>query len=143
MERLPEFIGNHPWLVAAFVLILLLLVGTEVARWMRRFREVSPGQATLLINREKAVVLDVRSAAEFQEGHIAGARHVPLDGLDKHQARIDRWRERPVLVCCDAGNRSPKAAGWLTARGFERVFVLAGGLRAWRADNLPLEKGKK
>lgn len=141
MEQLLEFAGNHTLLVALFVGILVLLVGNEVARHLRKFREVSPTQATQLINREDAVVLDVRSANEFQEGHIGGARNVPADALEQHKKQLEKLKDRPVIICCIAGPRSTKVAGWLTANGFERVYLLAGGIRAWQSENLPLVKG--
>lgn len=143
MERLIEFAGNHTLLVGLFVAILVLLIGTEVARRLRKYQEVTPGQATQLINREDAVVLDVRSAGEFQEGHIAGAKNLPADALEQQGRQLDKLRDRPVIVCCIAGPRSSKVAGWLTTQGFERVFLLAGGIRAWQSDNLPLVKGSK
>lgn len=143
MERLPEFIGNHPWLVLAFVIIVLLLIGTEVARLLRKYKELSPGEATMLINREDAAVVDVRSVAEFQEGHIRGARNVPLESLERQEKVLARLRDRPVIVCCGAGNHSPRAAGWLTSNGFERVYLLSGGMRSWQSENLPVTKGKE
>lgn len=143
MERLIEFAGNHTLLVGLFVAIVVLLVGSEVARWLRKYREVSPTGATQLINREDAVVLDVRSASEFQDGHIAGARNVPADALEQHRAQLEKLANRPVVVCCMAGPRSNKVAGWLTANGFEHVYLLSGGVRAWQSENLPLVKGNK
>lgn len=143
MEQLLEFAGNHALLVGLFVGLLALLAGTEVARQLRKYREVSPTQATQLINREDAAVLDVRSANEFQEGHIAGARNVPADALEQQKKQLDKLKDRPVIVCCIAGPRSTKVAGWLTANGFDRVYLLSGGIRAWQSENLPLVKGNK
>jgi rhodanese-related sulfurtransferase len=143
MEQLLEFAGNHALLVGLFVGLLVLLVGTEVARQLRKYREVTPTQATQLINREDAVVLDVRSANEFQEGHIGGARNIPADALEQHKKQLDKLKDKPVIVCCIAGPRSTKVAGWLTANGFERVYLLSGGIRAWQSENLPLVKRNK
>lgn len=143
MDRLIEFAGNHPLLVGLFAALLTVLVGTEVARRLRKYREVSPTQATQLINREDAVVLDVRSANEFQEGHIAGARNVPADSLEQQQKQLDKLRKRPLIVCCNAGPRSSRIAAWLASQGFEPVYVLDGGIRAWQSENLPLEKGNR
>lgn len=143
MERLIEFAGNHTLLVGLFAAILVMLIGTEVSRRLRRFKEVSPTQATQLINRENAVVLDVRSANEFQQGHIAGARNVPADAVEQQQKQTEKLRDRPVIVCDQAGPTSSRVAGRLAAQGFERVFVLAGGIRSWQSENLPLVKGSK
>lgn len=141
MERLIEFVGNHALLAGLFVALLVALVGTEVARHLRKYREVSPSQATQLINREDAVVLDVRSTSEFEQGHIAGAKNFPAEGLEQQEKQLGKFRDKPVILCCNAGTRSSRAAGWLTSQGFETVYVLAGGIRAWQSDNLPLEKG--
>lgn len=142
MDQLLEFIGNHPWLVLAFVGVLVALIATEVLRRFRKYQEISPAQATRLINRENAAVLDVRSAKEYEQGHIASARHAALDGLEREEKNLQRLRGRPVVVYCAMGQRSGKAAAWLVAHGFERVFVLAGGMRAWQSEQFPVQRGK-
>lgn len=99
-------------------------------------------QAVQLINREKAVVLDVCEAEEFARGHVAGARNLPLSQLgqdDKHKA-LPANKALPLIVVCASGVRSAKAAGQLRKMGYERAESLAGGLAAWRAANMPVEK---
>lgn len=99
---------------------------------------VSVSEATLLINREDAIVLDVRETHEWDAGHITGARHVALGQLDKRLSEIDKHKAHPVIVCCASGNRSSSACGVLKRAGFEKVFNLAGGLGAWREAGLPV-----
>jgi rhodanese-related sulfurtransferase len=101
---------------------------------------ISTLQATLLINQQNALVLDVREAAEYEKGHMLNARNIPLGELEARAAEIDKHKAKPVIVVCDNGNRSGKAATALRKRGFEQVFTLGGGIGAWRQAGLPLEK---
>jgi rhodanese-related sulfurtransferase len=99
---------------------------------------VSPMQATLMLNREDAIVVDVREPAEWASGHIVNARHIALGQLDKRLAEIEKFKARPVIVCCASGNRSASACGKLRKAGFEKVFNLDGGMGAWNDANLPI-----
>jgi rhodanese-related sulfurtransferase len=99
---------------------------------------VNTAEATHLINREDALVLDVRDPGEYGAGHILGARNVPLSRLD--DGDLVKRKDRPVIVYCDAGERSGKAISSLRKQGFSRVVNLSGGLRAWQQAGLPVEK---
>jgi len=101
---------------------------------------VSPLQATLMINREDAVVLDVREAAEFAQGHIPNSRHVPLAQLEKRLTELEKLKGKPLIVNCASGNRSGAACAALRKHGFSRVVNLAGGAAAWSEAGLPLTK---
>lgn len=110
----------------------------------RRDDEVTPTEATLLINREDALVIDVREAPEFFGGHIAGARNIPLPKLAERLAELAEFKERPIVVVCASGGRSATAQKTLVGNGFGRVKNLAGGVSAWHQANLPLtKKGQK
>jgi rhodanese-related sulfurtransferase len=97
-------------------------------------------EATQLINRQDAVVLDVRSAEDFAKGHIVDARNVPADEIEKRLSELERLKRKPVIVCCDRGNRSAGVAATLRKSGFEKAFSLERGLDAWRQAGLPLQK---
>ena len=99
---------------------------------------VSTSEATHLINREDALVLDVRDPGEYGAGHILGAKNVPLSRLG--DGDIAKRKERPVIVYCDGSERSPKAVSALRKQGFTRVVNLSGGLKAWQQAGLPVEK---
>ena len=101
---------------------------------------VSTLQATLLINQQNALVLDVREAAEYEKGHMLNARNITLGELESRATEIEKYKAKPVIVVCDDGNRSGKAATALRKQGFEQVFTLSGGIGAWRQAGLPLEK---
>jgi rhodanese-related sulfurtransferase len=99
---------------------------------------VSVAEATLLINREDAVVVDVRETSEWSSGHIPNARHIALGQLGQRVGELDKVKSKPLIVCCATGNRSSSACGTLKKAGFEKVFNLNGGIRAWSDAGLPV-----
>ena len=99
---------------------------------------ISAMEATLLINREDAVVVDVRESGEWSAGHIPNARHIALGQFDKRLGELDKFKSKPVIVCCASGNRSSAACNSLRKVGFEKVFNLSGGIRAWSDAGLPV-----
>ena len=132
-----DFVRNNLLLfVVAFVsgamLLWPLFRKTAGGPW------VSTAEATHLINREDALVVDVRDPGEYGAGHILGAKNVPLSRLG--DADVSKRKERPVIVYCDVGERSGKAVAALKKQGFTRVVNLSGGLRAWQQAGLPVEK---
>ncbi len=100
---------------------------------------LSPADAVRLINREKAVLIDVSEPAEYAAGHAVGARSVPLGALETSR-ELPKNKSLPLVVVCPTGTRAPRAVAMLKKLGFENTTALAGGLAAWRAANLPTEK---
>jgi rhodanese-related sulfurtransferase len=98
-------------------------------------------EATQLINREDALVVDVRNPDEFSAGHIVNARNIPVAELEARLREIEKHKRKPVIVLCERGSRAGRAATVLKGKGFEKVHVLAGGIEAWRQAGLPVEKG--
>ena len=96
-------------------------------------------EATQMINREDALLLDVREAEEYAKQHILNARNIPLAQLESRLREIEKGKRKPVIVYCEKENRSRSAASTLRGKGFERVYTLAGGIEAWRQAGLPLE----
>jgi rhodanese-related sulfurtransferase len=134
-----EFVVKNWMLIAvAFVsggmLLWPLVRRTTGGPW------VSSAQATHLINREDALVIDVRDAGEYGAGHILGAKNVPVARIDEGGGELPKRKERPVIVYCDGSERSSKAVGALKKQGFTRVVNLTGGIRAWQQAGLPVEK---
>jgi rhodanese-related sulfurtransferase len=97
-------------------------------------------QATQLMNRENALVLDVRDAASYASGHILGARNLPLADLEKRIGELDKHKSKPVIVVCETGNSSMRAVRLLQAKGFAQARNLSGGFRAWLQGGLPVER---
>lgn len=142
MEQLLVFIGNHPILVGAFAVVLAMLVATESARFVRRWKELDTGQAILLINRREPLILDVSNSSDYAKGHILNAEHMPPSRIEAGNSRLLKAKSRPVLVYCKNGQVSPQMAGRLVKLGFEDVYVLRGGLAQWISDNQPVTRAR-
>jgi rhodanese-related sulfurtransferase len=104
---------------------------------------VSSAQAVQLINRNKAVLIDVRIAAEYALDHAKGAKNVPLSDLVAGARGLPKNKTLPVVVMCATGARARKAVLTLRNLGFQETHVLSGGLAAWREAQLPIEAAAK
>ena len=94
-----------------------------------------------MINREGAVVIDIRNAADFKAGHIIDAVNFPLADLAQAGDKLKKYADKPLIVCCTSGNLAGQAARELKSQGIARAFALRGGIGAWRAENLPVAAG--
>lgn len=103
---------------------------------------LSAVEATLKINREDAVIIDVRTADEFGSGHIPNARHIPLADLERRAPEIAK-SGKPVILCCATGARSAAATDTLQKAGIESVFNLTGGMQAWQQAGQPVSRKRK
>ena len=140
MAQYIEFATNHPIMLGLFLLILVLLAAGEWRRNAAGAKRVSPLLATGVINADGSTVVDVRPSGEFKSGHITGARNISFTELSEKAEKLDADKQKPLLVCCKNGMHAPDAARQFKQLGYEQVYVLAGGIAAWTADNMPLEK---
>ena len=101
---------------------------------------LSPQDMVQLMNREKAVVIDVCEPDEFAQGHVIGAKNLPLGELEAKLAQVVKNKSIPVVMVCQVGARSARAAATAQKLGYENAQSLAGGLKAWQAANMPVEK---
>ena len=131
------------FIVENWVLILVAFVSGGMLVWPAVTRgrggSIGTAEAVRLINREKAVLIDVCEPAEFAAGHAAGARNVPLGSIEGSKD-LPSNKALPIVVMCATGARSGRAAGMLRKAGYERAVAVAGGNAAWRDANLPIEK---
>lgn len=130
---------NYNWF-----LVLVALVSGGMLLWPVVTRRsgagsVSVNEAVQLINREKAVLIDVREADEYAKGHVTNSRNVPLNSLEGSKD-LPSNKALPLVVVCASGARASRAVAILHKLGFEKARPLAGGLTAWREANLPTEK---
>lgn len=136
-----EFINQN------ILLIGIVAVSGLGLLWPLIFRPagnaVGPVEATQLINREDAIILDVREADEFAGGHLPEARNIPAGKLNDRIHELEKFKDKPLLVCCAAGIRSNKACAELQKAGFARVHSLTGGVDAWLAAGYPVKKGNR
>jgi rhodanese-related sulfurtransferase len=138
--QLVTFVGNHPFLVAAAIMLAALIVVVEMRQLTRSFAELGLVQAVQLVNAE-AIVVDVRTPERYQTGHIGGARNVPLERLaEDADKRLGNAKDQPILTYCDDGLTGARAAALLGKLAFSKVSNLRGGLETWRREGYPLER---
>jgi rhodanese-related sulfurtransferase len=101
---------------------------------------LSASDAVQLINRQKAVVIDVGEAEEFAAGHIGGAKNIPVGQLEERLASTVKNKGLPLVLVCPTGARAKRAVAIAKKLGYDQAGSLGGGLKAWREANLPVEK---
>lgn len=119
--------------------LAVAVLAYELSRARSGGASVGAMEAVRLMN-QGALVLDVRSQAEFDSGHIREARHLPQDQVGSAAETLKKYRDKVVVAYCESGMRSGAAARVLRTQGFTKVVNLRGGLQAWRAENLPVVK---
>jgi rhodanese-related sulfurtransferase len=142
LSDLLDFAGRHPYLALALGALTLAIVFNEISGLFRGYRALGPAALTALVNRDNALVVDLRPQSEFEKGHIPGARNVQMSQFDPENKQLAAARALPVVLVCKAGQASGDAARRLHKAGFERVYVLDGGIGAWQQADLPLAKGR-
>lgn len=142
MERIPEFVSNHPLMFAALAVTVTMIVVLEVQRARRVTEPLSPARATRLSNNEEAVFIDTRKQKDFEQGHVPGARCVPAREVEGYVKQLGKLREHPVILYDEGGGLdAERAAKELAKHGFTRLYSIDGGIPAWRKGELPLETG--
>jgi rhodanese-related sulfurtransferase len=134
------FVQENWLLILVFLLSGAMLAWQFVAPRFSAVKSVNTVQATQLINRQNALLLDVREPKEFEGGRLPAALHIPLSQLAGRAAELAKYATRPVIAYCESGRRSRMAGGTLSKAGFKEVYSLEGGLAAWKKDGLPVEK---
>lgn len=137
MAEYLAFAKNHPFLIGAAVALVIIIIISELRRLRRPWHDASPIDAVRLIN-NGAQLVDLRGHDAFRNGHIVNARHIPTAELSDKSSKLDKTA--PVLVYCDSGITSGRAAETLVKQGFADVWNLQGGLAAWKRENMPVAK---
>lgn len=137
MQELTVFFNHHPYLsVGAFAVFILVMV-VEFLRAKRNVYNISPAQVTQLINRENAVIIDIRQNESYNKSHIIDAQSInPKDILQNHK-KLEKFKARPIIIVANATNESQKIAAVLLKHGYN-AYSLEGGMRAWGEAQMPL-----
>ena len=135
-----DFLTNNIILFAALSVIIALILRMEIKRFMRGFKDITTTEAVRLINKEDAIILDVRESNELSSGSIRGAKHLALSVLKQRIDELKPHIEKPVIAYCKSGNRSTAACEILKQHNFSHVVTLKGGLEGWKTANLPVVK---
>lgn len=137
MERVFDFVVNHYILVSLFAALLLALIILESRRGGQK---ISAQAAVSLINRDEAIVVDIRDRKDFNEGRITGSINIPLSGLKSRVSELKKHKGKQIIVADKMGQHSAMAVKQLKEEGFDNVVRLNGGIADWRGSNLPLVK---
>jgi len=141
MQQLIEFVSNNMMLFAALLVVLVLLIKAELEHQTNKGLLLSPSMAIRLMNNHSdALVIDLRTAADYKNGHIKGAKSAPLNDFATGVDSFSSQKDKPVLVYCNSGNTAIKAIKLLKKAGFEKINNLEGGIVAWKEANMPLLK---
>lgn len=141
MQEYLDFAASHPMLSMVWLGLVAVIIYMTLMSKLTKVQIVPSQQAVLLINKQNAVVVDVRAAEEFRKGHIAGAINVPAAQLKANNLNlIEKYRDKPVILVCETGMTTSGVGRLLTKAGFKQVHALRGGMADWRTQNLPVTK---
>ncbi len=143
VRRMPTR-NNVKFIVDNWMLIAVALASGAMLLWPMvqglTQQGISPAGAVNLINRERAVVVDVSETADFAAGHVGGAKNIPLSQLEEKLATTVKNKTLPLILTCQTGVRSGHALAIAHKLGYQQAQALGGGLVAWKTANLPIEK---
>ena len=98
-----------------------------------RYKNVSAEEANKLISEDKEfIILDVRTKEEYDIAHIPGAKLVPVQVLPMKLNELSGYKDKPILVYCASGGRSPRAVETLVEDDFQNIYHLSRGISSWR-----------
>lgn len=137
MDQLFSFVGNHPYLVGAFVVLLALFIRNEMSRGGAT---ISAQELVQLVNNEGAIVVDIREKAEYDQGHIVDAINIPYANLEARMDELEKHKDKPIVLACKMGQHSGTAGTQLRKAGYAQVSRLRGGIAEWRGQSLPVVK---
>ncbi len=141
MEQLIEFASNNMILAGIWLALVAMLIYSYISAMTSPVKEVNTHEATLLINKQDAVILDTRPAKEFRNGHILNARQLkPEEIREKNFKKLENQKDTPIIVVCAMGNSARATASAMAKAGFSDVRVLKGGMNAWQSASLPISR---
>ena len=134
-----EFLSQNLIWVAAFVIVANLWIWSFLQGSVKGVGSVSALSLPALQRGGKSVIIDVNTPESFAKGHIPDAINVPVADINADNKALMKHRDSTVIIVCQSGNQSSKAARSLLSLGFEKLHILNGGLVSWNKENLPLE----
>jgi rhodanese-related sulfurtransferase len=134
-----QFAAHH-WLLCGLFVVLLILLMIEEARSKGLMGQLTPQDLVQMINRESVAIVDIRNREAFQSGHIVGAINIPKADLEKDFGKLNKYKNRSIIIVCEGGQKAGEIAMKLKKQNFENVRALSGGLNGWRSANMPLIK---
>ncbi|TNF66334.1 MAG: rhodanese-like domain-containing protein [Gammaproteobacteria bacterium] len=142
IENIIILLSENIALTALFAVLILIYVIFELMQLKSKAFGISPQQAVYMLNRQKAIFLDIRDGKKYQAGHIVDAISTTVTNLKESTKFLQKYKTRPIIVYCDHGNTAKQAIVILKSAGFEKVYNLQGGLKAWKDEKLPIHTKK-
>lgn len=139
MQELTTFLSHHPLLSLAVIIVFILVAFIEFMRARRNVFNITPARAVQLMNRENAVVIDIRPNDIYRKGHIIDAVSLTVQEMQESPKKLEKFRIRPIIIVCHLGSESQKIAARLLKQGYN-AYSLAGGMRAWNEGQMPVVK---
>ena len=141
MDQFIEFLGAHYMLTTVWIVLFAMLVMSWISAATSPIKTVNSHDLTMLVNRSDGQVVDIRKQNEFNKGHITDAINLPMEKITEGNfAALEKHKQNPIVVVCNAGISAKTAAKTLNKAGFEKVTVLQGGMQTWQSANLPIVK---
>jgi len=139
MQELTLFLSQHLLLSGATAIVLILVLLVEVLKLRQKSVNLTPTQATQLINHANALVIDIRPSEQYRKGHIIDSECLSLQELQQGNKKLEKLKSRPLIILCPTGTESQKLAAQLLKQGYN-AHALGGGIRAWTNAQMPLVK---
>lgn len=141
MTQILEFASNHPFMSILWVGLLVALVVTSIQSATSPIKSLTPQAATMLVNRQDGVFVDIRSIDEYRKGHITDSVHLTAERIKNNDvASLEKHKDAPIVVVCATGLTSKAAATALHKAGFSQAAIMQGGISAWQGASFPLVK---
>ncbi|HLB56668.1 MAG TPA: rhodanese-like domain-containing protein [Coxiellaceae bacterium] len=140
LHEIIPFVIKHWPLVTGFFIVLILLITEELKSKSARGEQVTAAVATHLINREDAIVIDLRDANAYREGHIVNAKNIPTGDFEHNQEKLNAYRDRPIILVDSMGLKTTPIVLRLKQAGFQKVSTLKGGMDGWKTSGMPVTK---
>lgn len=140
MTEFSQFVMDHWQLFGAWVIVAILLLTVQIRIMAHGPKSVTPQILTNYVNREDAVVVDIRGQGDFNKGHIQGAINIPMSKVKDSVQDLEKYKGRPIILVCANGIQVGGACEVLRKAGIEQLHKLTGGMASWTGDNLPVVK---
>ena len=141
MQDFMVFAKQHWLLFTLFVVILIIWLVIESRISLQKNQAIGIQKAITMMNQDKALLIDVRKVEKFETGHILGAMSLPADDFSTDNKIFTKRKQRPILIYADTTQLAINCAMKLKKSGIEEVFVISGGITAWKQANMPVVKG--
>ncbi|WWO97684.1 MAG: rhodanese-like domain-containing protein [Candidatus Dasytiphilus stammeri] len=139
MQQILQFYSNHPVLFISWIMLLFFLMISTIQTYFYKFKTISCNEATILINKANAKVIDIRSYEEYCQGHIYGSINILASDIKKGKYKIiENYQLFPLIIVSTNGINEIESAIKLTESGFKKIYLLESGINGWNKENLPL-----